>query len=78
MCATVLVGEDPAFAVYVANKQRACAEVGIQAFDYRLAATTSQAKLAALIASLNADASHPACNHCRAHLANSGRVGYVV
>lgn len=53
--ATVLVGEDPASAVYVANKQRACVEVGIQAFDYRLAATTSQSELAVLIATLNAD-----------------------
>jgi len=34
--ATVLVGDDPASAVYVGSKQRASAEVGMQAFDRRL------------------------------------------
>ena len=33
--ATVLVGDDPASAIYVGNKQKACAEVGIEAFDHR-------------------------------------------
>ncbi|HWX24872.1 MAG TPA: tetrahydrofolate dehydrogenase/cyclohydrolase catalytic domain-containing protein, partial [Vicinamibacteria bacterium] len=36
--ATVLVGEDPGSAVYVAGKQRACAEVGMVPFDRRLPA----------------------------------------
>jgi methylenetetrahydrofolate dehydrogenase (NADP+) / methenyltetrahydrofolate cyclohydrolase len=53
--ATVLVGDDPASAVYVAGKQRACAEVGMQAFDHRPAADVSAADLAALIVKLNAD-----------------------
>src|SRR5947209_3399270 len=37
--ATVLVGEDPASAIYVRNKQRACEEVGIAPFDRRLPAS---------------------------------------
>jgi methylenetetrahydrofolate dehydrogenase (NADP+)/methenyltetrahydrofolate cyclohydrolase len=53
--ATVLVGDDPASAVYVAGKQRACAEVGMAAFDHRPAADISAVDLAALIAALNAD-----------------------
>ncbi|HEX3834471.1 MAG TPA: tetrahydrofolate dehydrogenase/cyclohydrolase catalytic domain-containing protein, partial [Solirubrobacteraceae bacterium] len=32
--ATVLVGEDPASAVYVRNKQKACAQVGIEGFAH--------------------------------------------
>src|SRR2546423_8714294 len=39
--ATVLVGDDPGSAVYVASKQRACAEVGMRAFDERLSAQAS-------------------------------------
>jgi methylenetetrahydrofolate dehydrogenase (NADP+)/methenyltetrahydrofolate cyclohydrolase len=54
--ATVLVGEDPASAVYVAGKQKACAEVGIQGFDHRLAADASRETVLALIDELNADA----------------------
>jgi methylenetetrahydrofolate dehydrogenase (NADP+)/methenyltetrahydrofolate cyclohydrolase len=53
--ATVLVGDDPASAVYVGAKQRACAEVGIAAFDHRPAADISAAELTALIAELNDD-----------------------
>jgi methylenetetrahydrofolate dehydrogenase (NADP+)/methenyltetrahydrofolate cyclohydrolase len=53
--ATVLVGDDPASAVYVASKQRACAEVAINAFDHRPAASVSEADLTALITQLNAD-----------------------
>jgi methylenetetrahydrofolate dehydrogenase (NADP+)/methenyltetrahydrofolate cyclohydrolase len=40
--ATVLVGEDPASAVYVGGKQRACAEVGMVPFDRRLQARRSR------------------------------------
>jgi len=54
--ATILVGDDPASAVYVGGKQRACAEAGIAAFDHRLAADVAQAEVAALIGRLNADA----------------------
>ena len=53
--ATVLVGDDPASALYVASKQRACREVGIAGFNHELAADTSDAELRALIEQLNAD-----------------------
>jgi len=53
--AVVLVGEDPASAVYVRNKRRACAKAGVRAFDFDLPASTSQAELIALIDRLNAD-----------------------
>ena len=39
--ATVLVGDDPASALYVGNKQKASAEVGIQGFDHRLPQDTA-------------------------------------
>lgn len=51
----VLVGEDPASAVYVRNKDRAANQVGIAARTMRLPADTSEAALLSLIASLNAD-----------------------
>jgi len=54
--AVVLVGNDPASAVYVRNKRRACARVGFRSRDYDLPATTSQEELTALIDELNADA----------------------
>jgi methylenetetrahydrofolate dehydrogenase (NADP+)/methenyltetrahydrofolate cyclohydrolase len=53
--ATVLVGSDPASAVYVAGKQKACAEVGIEGFAHDLAADTAQDEVVALLAQLNAD-----------------------
>jgi methylenetetrahydrofolate dehydrogenase (NADP+) / methenyltetrahydrofolate cyclohydrolase len=53
--AVVLVGDDPASAVYVKNKRRACKKVGIAAFDYDLPADTSDAELITLIDRLNAD-----------------------
>jgi methylenetetrahydrofolate dehydrogenase (NADP+)/methenyltetrahydrofolate cyclohydrolase len=53
--ATVLVGEDPASAVYVRSKQKACREVGIEPFDHNLSAETSQEDLLALVERLNAD-----------------------
>ena len=49
--ATVLVGEDPASANYVAGKQRASAEVGIEGFDHRLAADTRHDEVERLLAS---------------------------
>jgi methylenetetrahydrofolate dehydrogenase (NADP+)/methenyltetrahydrofolate cyclohydrolase len=54
--ATVLVGEDPASAIYVGGKQKATAEVGMRGFDHRLAADVSRDEVVALIDSLNADA----------------------
>ena len=53
--AVVLVGNDPASAVYVRNKRRACLKVGIQAHDFDLPATSTDAEIAALIDRLNAD-----------------------
>src|SRR5690554_766438 len=53
--AVVLVGDDPASAVYVRNKRRAAAKVGIRAVDYDLPAGTSDEELLALIDQLNAD-----------------------
>ena len=53
--AVVLVGDDPASSVYVRNKRRDCAECGIEAYDYDLPATCSQAELEALLDRLNAD-----------------------
>jgi methylenetetrahydrofolate dehydrogenase (NADP+)/methenyltetrahydrofolate cyclohydrolase len=53
--ATVLVGDDPASAVYVRSKQKACREVGIEPFDHPLSSNTSQEDLLALVEQLNAD-----------------------
>ncbi|HEX4483327.1 MAG TPA: bifunctional methylenetetrahydrofolate dehydrogenase/methenyltetrahydrofolate cyclohydrolase FolD [Solirubrobacteraceae bacterium] len=53
--ATVLVGEDPASAVYVGGKQRACAEVGMKPFDVRLPADASFERVADELAALAAD-----------------------
>lgn len=54
--ATVLVGEDPASAVYVSGKQRACVEVGMKPFDVRLREDASHEQVAETIAGLNDDA----------------------
>jgi methylenetetrahydrofolate dehydrogenase (NADP+)/methenyltetrahydrofolate cyclohydrolase len=53
--ATVLVGDDPASAVYVRSKQKACREVGIEPFDHNLSADTGQEDLLALVEELNED-----------------------
>ncbi len=53
--ATVLVGDDPASAVYVGGKQRASTEVGIVPFDRRLPADASAEQVTAELESLNAD-----------------------
>jgi methylenetetrahydrofolate dehydrogenase (NADP+)/methenyltetrahydrofolate cyclohydrolase len=53
--ATVLVGEDPASAVYIGGKQKATHEVGMQGFDHRLPADTPQADVEALLGELNGD-----------------------
>ncbi|HUQ21629.1 MAG TPA: bifunctional 5,10-methylenetetrahydrofolate dehydrogenase/5,10-methenyltetrahydrofolate cyclohydrolase [Gaiellaceae bacterium] len=53
--ATVLVGDDPASDVYIRLKHKASLEVGIEARDLRLQASTTQEELLALVADLNAD-----------------------
>ena len=53
--ATVLVGEDPASAVYVRSKVKATAEAGMEGFSHNLPDTTSEAGLLELVARLNAD-----------------------
>ncbi|HJR45823.1 MAG TPA: bifunctional methylenetetrahydrofolate dehydrogenase/methenyltetrahydrofolate cyclohydrolase FolD [Actinomycetota bacterium] len=53
--ATVLVGDDPASHVYVRSKRKACAEVGIKAWDHDLPASTPEDELLALLDRLNAD-----------------------
>lgn len=53
--AVVLVGGDPASAIYVRNKRLACDKVGIISTAYDLPASTTEAELLALIAQLNAD-----------------------
>ncbi len=53
--AVVKVGEDPASAVYVRNKRKACEECGIASFAHDLPDTTTRAELLALIEQLNRD-----------------------
>jgi methylenetetrahydrofolate dehydrogenase (NADP+) / methenyltetrahydrofolate cyclohydrolase len=54
--AVVLVGEDPASQVYVRNKARTTKESGMESFEYKLPAETSEAELLSLVAELNDDA----------------------
>ena len=51
--AVIIVGDDPASRIYVNNKKKACAEVGIYSEEFALPADTSQEELLALVASLN-------------------------
>jgi len=53
--AVVLVGDDPASAVYVRSKTRAARDANVDVRDHKLPATTTQAELAALVATLNRD-----------------------
>src|SRR6188472_1644579 len=53
--ATVLVGDDPASEIYVSSKQKACREVGIEPFDHKLSAGTSEKDVLRLVDDLNAD-----------------------
>ena len=53
--AAVLVGDDPASAVYVRNKQLACEQTGLRSTLHRLPATISRQELLAVVARLNAD-----------------------
>lgn len=53
--AVILIGNNPASEVYVANKRRACAETGIVSHSHDLPESTRQSDLLALIDKLNAD-----------------------
>lgn len=53
--AVVLVGEDPASEIYVRNKRKTSAEIGMASFAYDLPKETSEGELLALIDKLNAD-----------------------
>lgn len=53
--AVVLVGEDPASAVYVRNKKRACETTGFESRSYELPVETSESELLSLIDEMNAD-----------------------
>jgi len=53
--ATVLVGDDPASAVYVRNKNKICGELGFQSFEQKLSADTSEEQLLQLVGELNSN-----------------------
>jgi methylenetetrahydrofolate dehydrogenase (NADP+)/methenyltetrahydrofolate cyclohydrolase len=53
--ATILVGDDPASAIYVANKRKACAEAGIADHHRHLAAEATQVEVRELIEACNGD-----------------------
>lgn len=53
--ATVLVGDNPASAIYVRNKHRACEEVGISTKDHKLSSEITQSQLNEIIDNLNKD-----------------------
>ena len=53
--AVLRVGDDPASAVYVANKEKACGRIGVASFGAHLAAETPQTEVLAVIEDLNAD-----------------------
>jgi methylenetetrahydrofolate dehydrogenase (NADP+) / methenyltetrahydrofolate cyclohydrolase len=55
--AVVLVGEDPASKVYVANKAKQTVEVGMNSWEHKMPADTSEAELLAMVQRLNADPS---------------------
>ena len=54
--AVILVGENPASKIYVANKKKACEEVGIKSFEYVLDESTAEEELISLIETLNGQA----------------------
>ena len=55
--AVIIVGEDPASKVYVANKEKACAATGMKSLKFALPAETTNEELLALIDKLNNDSS---------------------
>lgn len=54
--AVILVGDNPASAIYVANKVRACESVGVRSIRHNIASSTSNESLIGLIKQLNEDA----------------------
>jgi methylenetetrahydrofolate dehydrogenase (NADP+)/methenyltetrahydrofolate cyclohydrolase len=69
--AVVLVGEDPASQVYVRNKAKQTVEAGMESFEHRLPASTSEDELLALVGRLNAD---PAVNGILVQLPLPGQI----
>ncbi len=55
--AVIQVGDDPASSVYVNNKKKACAYIGIRSVSYELAEETTEEELLSLIDELNRDPS---------------------
>lgn len=55
--AVIQVGDDPASAVYVGNKKKACEYIGIKSLAYELPESTTESELLALVTKLNEDAS---------------------
>ena len=53
--ATVIVGDDPASKIYVANKHKACEEAGMRSVHHGLGGESSEAELLELVAALGAD-----------------------
>ncbi len=53
--AVLRVGDDPASGVYVANKQKACARIGVESFGSHLAENSSAAEVLSAIQAFNAD-----------------------
>jgi len=53
--AAIIVGDDPASHIYVRNKARACAAVGLASFEHHLPADASEADVIALVKQLNGD-----------------------
>ena len=53
--AVIQVGNDPASSVYVGNKKKACAYIGIESLSYELPEETTQQELLELVRKLNAD-----------------------
>jgi methylenetetrahydrofolate dehydrogenase (NADP+) / methenyltetrahydrofolate cyclohydrolase len=53
--AVIMVGDNPASAAYVRNKERACTQMGMVSFGHQLSASVSQAEVLQLIETLNLD-----------------------
>ena len=70
--ATVLVGDDPASAIYVANKRKASAEVGIADFHRQLPAGSSQSDVASICPGFTPTGPYPAS------CANFNQLGFRV
>ena len=73
--ATILVGDDPASAVYVGGKQKASAEAGIRGFDHRLPADAPHdaGPRAAARAQRRSGASTASCSSCRRRRRSTAR-----